>query len=130
MLDTDLAAVWDSTLATLGARRFDVTAVVRPGDAARMTFGGAPGELAVIGVSTAPSGSFESSLAVVLSVGFVPTLVALGTLEGAGSLSVPFTSSLPPGTARLVYAQSLFVGSADGAVLGTPRTTLLLGSGF
>lgn len=119
-----------ATLATLGARTFDVTGVVRPGDAAQMTFGGAPGELAVIGVSTSAGYSFEPALSGVLALGGAPTLVTVGTLDGAGSLTVPFTASLPPGTAQLLFAQSLFVGSSDGAVLGTPRTTLLLGAGF
>ena len=113
------------------ARSLDLTATATEGTAHPLTFEGEPGDEVFLFISPtakleAPHPLFVGQLALGL-----PLLrrLKMGTIDASGQLvaSVP-VPAVPDGEAQNLYVQPLFVDLLGTAVLGTPRTLVVLDS--
>ena len=110
------------------ARSYRVTSPGASGATLSLGFDGAPGDLVMVGIATAPGGFFLPSLGapVVLTD---PVTWSPGSLDGAGQLTVQLR--VPdlggPGPLGLaVYSQAVFLTTAQEAFAGSPSLLVVL----
>jgi hypothetical protein len=108
------------------ARGFDATSPVREGANIQFTFDGAPGELALLLVSTTPDHQFRLFLNGVLAVGPPLTVIPLVPIPAGGVLSFPVAvPALPPALeGHAAYFQAVFC--AGSCVLGPGSPVVVL----
>lgn len=117
--------VWPSS-----KRSFEATAVAREGEAVTMTWNGAPGELAILNLSTSPGGFFFPQFNGSGILGLPLLLIDdVGVVPGSGEVSIQVPiPELGAGVEGLVfYAQGSFAELTSGTIrLGGGSAILLL----
>ena len=122
-----------ATLTVLGGnpRVLSAPPSVASGAPVRLRFTGTPGEAVELGVSQSPAPTLvlaEAGVAVPAS----PVTQPSGVVPHTGFLTIDLGSDLPltTTTAEVLFVQPRFVDPGGTALLGTPRTLLVLGPEF